>query len=127
MSEFRKPTLESVINRIITLSKEDPDFNYRSQGFGGCSYLGRSTDEPTEGRPCIVGQALQDSGVPRDRLGLFEDDHASQVLHSLTSFRHIKDFQLMMDFADSVQEQQDNGIPWGQAVNSTIHLLPDTQ
>ena len=113
-------TTKDVLNEVIRLSQEDPDFVYTAQpgreGAISCGYAGLAPGT-TEGRSCIVGQALQNLGVPKDELIHLVTD-ASAVLREL----HIEDDDNLdvLRTLNEVQENQDMGLSWGESVRYTL-------
>lgn len=109
-------TGKKVVKRVREIAKENPDFIYTDQGANDseCSYLGRSMSEPNVGQGCIVGQALLDLGVTREEMveAEIEGVPGYEVLEYLgieSKFKH-------NIFLDYVQESQDDGETWKEAV-----------
>lgn len=117
-------TVHKVLKEAIRVAKSDPDFVYAEQegrpegqfcGYGG---WGIGT---TEGRPCIIGQALINLGADREELSghwntvtqnaedFFEgfDDDNDADWHSLGILRRL-------------QSKQDHGLSWGEALAETF-------
>lgn len=119
-------TVTDVVNRIIVLSQEDPDFVYTTQlgtditdplHSPSCSYLGASLTTPNTGRPCIVGQALQDLGVSREDLAEYEMEAGRDVVKGLLDDHSNPSSEYT--FIGLTQQIQDDGHPWGTAVNES--------
>lgn len=109
-------TGKKVVKRVREIAKENPDFIYTDQGANDseCSYLGRSIDEPDIGQGCIVGQALMDLGITREEMveAEIEGVRGYEVLEYLgieSKFKH-------NIFLDYVQESQDTGASWSEAI-----------
>lgn len=69
---------------------------------------------------CIVGHVLHKAGVPLETLTEHETRPAGFVLRSL------EDFDLdhnTLRLLDDVQERQDRGVPWGEAVQQALAEL----
>lgn len=101
---------EKVAEEVRRLAESDPDFDYRAQrddsDDGMPSYLGRAIDD-LEGRPCIIGQALQNLGVPESALQRVEGLSAGDFFDC--KLPEVK-------WMEWVQEGQDTGQTWGVAV-----------
>lgn len=116
-------TAKDVLNEVIRLSDEDPDFIYTTQPGRenplSCGYAGRETGT-TEGRSCIVGQALQNLGVPKDEL-VDLIDHAGKVITTHLNI-HAKDRydSYYLNKLTDIQLHQDNGVSWGDSVRKVI-------
>lgn len=115
-------TAMDVLNEVVRLSEEDPDFVYTTQpgreGFISCGYAGLAPGT-TEGRSCIVGQALQNLGVPKDEL-CHLISRASAVLEGDL---HIENDDRLDAFKiiDDVQSHQDIGHSWSESVRRAIY------
>jgi len=113
-------TGKKVTKQVRKIAKKNPDFVYTNQGVddiyedGGCSYFGRSYDDPETGQGCIVGQALQELGITKEEMrdAVIEGLSASEALNVLgISSKTKHDI-----FLDIVQTRQDNGDTWKKAV-----------
>lgn len=131
MTTYDTITAEDVFSRIQDLAKDNPDFVYQDQEIPGslledresgigCSYLGAHISMPGIGRPCIVGQALQDLGVPQEDLKNYEDYSAHRTMRGLGISGGLDTFVTI----DNIQEKQDQGTSWGVAVYG--HTNTDT-
>lgn len=115
-------TGEKIAKQVRKIAKERPDFVYTDQVTygvrvdGRCSYLGRSVAEPNIGQGCIVGQALQDLGVTREEMVKADIEclSASEVIEKFGISSNDK----YLRFLDTVQESQDTGYSWEQAVKN---------
>lgn len=119
--------LESLAEQMRELAQDNPDFIYtRQPGYTGqCSYLGASIKNPGVGQACIVGQALQNLGVPTEILKRNESQSAEALLYNFfyTDFPGYIDNQhyagldyTLMSQISVVQEDQDSGLPWSEAI-----------
>lgn len=123
-------TIEDVLNEVIRLSEEDPDFVYTTQPGRGdstpCGYTGMYPGT-CYGRSCIVGQALQNLGVPKDDL-IDLSDCASEVLTDYLNI-HAKyhDDADRLIYLNNIQSNQDQGMPWGESVTEVIKTKPKEQ
>lgn len=107
-------TSQQVRDEVIRLGNEDPDFIYTNQdGHNSrrtCGYAGFNVGT-YEGRACIVGQALQNLGVPERQL-MDRSEGADTVVQELAKSSTDED----LVFLSTVQEAQDSGQPWGEAI-----------
>jgi len=72
---------------------------------GSCRYV-------RDGKPdCLIGRALARIGVSVERLADNEGTGAYEVMDSLGGFSHV-----VMKAAESAQDVQDGGAPWGYAL-----------
>jgi hypothetical protein len=116
-------TVSDVINQVRLLANQNPDFVYRPSyertGHEGCSYVTGS-----EGKGCIVGQALANLGVERSVLASVEGEHAVGALVAVGIVRSEDPHHASRGDAWSpeekwlmaVQRQQDDSKPWSEAV-----------
>lgn len=100
-----------LVSAVRALAAENPDKVYESPD-EGCYYI-HETDCGLVGG-CIVGQAAIKVGVPVEVLRGFDKrgDHAG-VAHTFTEFQLSASVLSWLTF---VQESQDHGVPWGEAV-----------
>lgn len=126
-------TAKDVLNEVVRLSEEDPDFVYTTQpgreGGENCGYAGLTLGT-TEGRSCIIGQALQNLGVSKNRL-CHMSGTASRVVKDLL---HIEDEGNtdILRLLDRVQLNQDAGLRWrtsvieaSREVEGVLHIEDD--
>ncbi len=113
-------TVDDVVNEVRSIATERPEFIYLEQPLENeetrsttCSYLsaGLYTDE---GEGCIVGQALSKLGITDDELRRVENAGAADALIAVgvKGARDLRGFHWL----NSVQSQQDIGMPWGDAI-----------
>ena len=113
-------TMQDVVSEVRKLAQERPDFNYikqaaRGANDSGCSYTGASQTFPNEGEGCIVGQALQRLGVPRERLLLHEGAAGGHVAARLAEVEgDVRSPEYY--WLDHAQSAQDMGFTWSGAV-----------
>lgn len=118
-------TVADVVAKVRELAAANPTFEYRSHerqvalpASPTCSYL------PDEWNPlgCIVGAALRSLGVPEDVLRSHEGLGAGPMLSALFGDRvdHVVD-----DWFTVLQQAQDTGHPWGEAVATADEYLHD--
>ena len=110
-------TADDVVAQVKALAAERPHYVYPGADYPrGCSYVDDVAGSH-QGQGCLIGQALQRLGVPRDwlREHADEDDglRASAVLRALgvpgrTGYAS--------SFLDAAQTRQDHGEPWGRCV-----------
>lgn len=117
-------TLGDVANEVRRLADEAPTFVYHvapeadesgEEFIGGCSYLTGS-----EGKGCIVGQALVNLGVSTEFLAEAEGEHALRVLHRLGLVESDSQFEAEQSvealWVLEVQSNQDLHRAWADAV-----------
>ncbi|AOZ63612.1 hypothetical protein SEA_WEASELS2_22 [Rhodococcus phage Weasels2] len=105
---------------ITRLATKYPDFNYkRDSGVEGlncgvpCLYVfdGRAS--------CIVGQALNNLGVPLEVLSKYENWTSTKIIQEILQLSD-KDLDFHMNtlvWIDRVQVRQDSGNTWSDAIN----------
>lgn len=137
-------TSAEVVQEVRKIAEQSPDFIYGAQLNSGvdCSYVGSITcaeykyvhpDQKSKPEsviieeyyeklangelesPCIVGQSLQNLGVSQDMLLHFEGQTADTVVEYFADESTSNDLQWLYD----VQNKQDNGSSWGEAVKAT--------
>lgn len=118
-------TLDQFKEQVLKLAEENPDFVYLDQGFEdviGCSYLGASLEDHTEGVGCIMGQAMTALGVSDDDLYAWEGLPIGTILNKPGLFSDVKDcsFERKTLFFERVQSSQDMGVAWGLAVQEGL-------
>lgn len=69
---------------------------------------------------CIVGHVLHAAGVPLDNLGRYEGDDATVAIRTLIDDETIASDLTVGRLLRAVQDRQDSGIPWGQAVQQAL-------
>lgn len=113
-------TAREVLNEVLELARNRPDFVYLDQpdtirddvGFASCSYIGAAGQRGREvGEGCIVGQALQNLGVSTAALSLMEGQGAAFVVQRLACAHD----EESLDRLRHIQAHQDGGMPWGMA------------
>ena len=110
-------TMEDLRREVLSIADERPDFVYTAQKERGdavaCSYTGARFGS-TEGEACIFGQALTRLGVPQE--ALMDSDAAISPLLSDDLGFEWSDIRQVYDPFIAVQQSQDDGEPWGKAV-----------
>lgn len=113
-------TATQVIEEVRRLAEEQPDFVYSDQegaGGGECSYFGCSAGD-SSGQACIVGQGLASLNVDMSDLKRKEDTgHGMAIATALEG--GVVDIPYTEEEAKwlgDVQNHQDGGKPWAQAV-----------
>lgn len=125
-------TAADLATEVRRLAEESPDFVYMPidrvpEGdeaepdlwYGGCSYVNGS-----EGKGCIVGQALANLGVPVEVLRNHEGNNAAGVMQNLgltpmpegMRYKPESDYTPEERFCTLVQRGQDQEEPWGTAL-----------
>lgn len=120
-SETADITAEQVWEEIEKLAAESPDYVYpraerpldlpEDDPWLTCRYVHHAEDGSKTGG-CIVGQALIRLGVPVERLEKLEGRPASLVLSALSIDRT----NARAEMVQIVQQKQDQGATWGEAV-----------
>ena len=113
-----KITLEQVKAEVIKLGQEQPDFIYNPaydplEFSISCFYTEGAKDGP-ECNGCIFGQALQNLGVPLEKL------ETTQTIEFLLSDLGIAVTTEESHHLRKVQEQQDTGKTWGEAIKPLL-------
>lgn len=129
-------TVEDIVTEVRRLAAAEPHFVYGDQpGAPGphedCGYAG-CRPYTTEGRPCIVGQALINLGV--DREALADKVMPASALAIWLAERGYLDHQggypttttgrRPWQWLDCVQGQQDQRYSWGKAVRDADRRVP---
>lgn len=116
-----KITYEDVLTEVIKVGEAEPDFVYTDQpdvNYGGaCHYLYGNAEG--EGRGCIVGQALLNLGIPKERIESFREDYADVFLPNvlgIDSPGEGSEEYTTLKTITHIQFAQDDGKPWGEAV-----------
>ena len=103
-------TSADVVAQVRALAQERPDYVYQ-RPLGNpeteCSYL-----TGADGQGCIMGQALTRLGVSIEALSTIEGENVMAALPRLAVRTTPSDGWWLR----AVQEQQDHGSTWGQAV-----------
>ena len=98
--------IDLVNDQLKALAQEKPDFTYCEKGnVMGCFYDRGPNDEEPSDNACIFGQAFQRLGIPRSTLDGEHGDRA--IVHKFV--RSHKSWVW-------VQEKQDRGQPWKEAI-----------
>lgn len=116
-----KITYEDVLAEVIKVGEAEPDFVYTDQPGvhydGACHYL--YGNDKSEGRGCIVGQALLNLGIPKDRIESFREEYADVFLPNVlgidSPWEGSEEYTALKTITH-IQFAQDNGEPWGEAV-----------
>lgn len=130
-------TAQKILDDAIAIGKENPDFDYlawASEVFNTsrCEYffVGEQSDDITPG--CIFGHAFAANGIgPTDireaiqaygnSTGHYHVDKIDAVmegLHIINKLENVDDD--VNTVASIIQEQQDVGVVWGQAVEKRL-------
>ena len=118
-----KITPKDVLAEVIKVGEAEPDFVYTEQPDvnydGTCHYL-YGNDEG-EGRGCIVGQALLNLGIPKERIESFREDYADVFLPNVLGLTEpdagSSEYVTLRNLT-YIQYAQDDGTPWGEAVKA---------
>lgn len=110
MTDFKE--IEAEVRRI---AQESPQFAYeRHTGVRWCMYIFNGEGD------CIFGRALINVGVPLEELACCESQPIAGVLRDL----NIPTTPRERDWAGAVQEWQDKGAAWGEAVTYADERYP---
>jgi hypothetical protein len=94
------------------LAKQTPDFVYTPERPGGsCSYVGGGDSNYPEQRGCIIGQAARQVGV---EIPPGCDSDPIQEIAEEYRRKYPRSFEKLC----VIQELQDNGFAWGQALST---------
>lgn len=112
------PTLKEILDKIFEVGKANPDFIYKNQPeYDGmqCYYIGANAEG--EGEPCIVGKALMELGVSKEKLSSFGNEEAAEYLPDLLGITEVSDndFRILRTI-QVIQDRQDDNVPWGRAI-----------
>ena len=118
-------TPQDIVREIRTLAQERPDYVYEGVGdTSTCSYVTGADGGPG----CLVGQALQRLGVPRETLAEVEGDidlnGGLGVRRLLTALLGPVHLQRAVSWIERVQDAQDSGSRWHDAVASADVEVP---
>lgn len=118
---------EELKQEVFKVAAERTEFVYADQpgvDTQQCSYVA-TTIGGTEGEGCIVGQALERLGVPKDALREWESARVEDGLNTGV-YALLMDIELVEVSGDDdrevsselgrIQGRQDRGQPWGLAV-----------
>lgn len=94
--------------------KTNPDLNNFTNPVT-CQYI----DDTTYKGSCLFGQALVNLGFAPSTLTKYEGDSIWQVTHSLLGYTEPNTTEReIVDRLSAIQDAQDNGAPWGAAINA---------
>ena len=97
---------------VLKVAQEQPEHVYERGEVGKCNY-------ERNGQPsCIVGHAMHRLGVSTFDLREFDaaEDSAIGDIIMMNPDMFDKDDKLGMELVIEAQDNQDQGVPWGQAV-----------
>ena len=112
VSKDREPvgslTAKDIENEVRKIAAADPYYIYDDfdEDEGYCRYINNG-----EGS-CIVGKALVNLDIDPETIIRLEGNPASEVVAELLGPGE----QASLEWLDTVQCEQDNGTPWGEAV-----------
>ena len=115
-------TAADVVAQVRALAAERPDYVYPgADNPRGCSYVDDDLGSG-KGQGCLIGQALQRLGVPRDWLREHGDwspgDNGGVTASVLLSHLEVAEDYTASRFLNTVQMHQDGGEPWRLAVEA---------
>lgn len=93
------------------------DFVYeKPDGSNQCMYV------HSDGPGCIVGYVLHAAGVSLEALSEHEGTYASNLIYYLLGEEIIDSADReATGLLDDIQDRQDAGVPWGDAVGRSLH------
>lgn len=116
-------TPQDVLAEVIKIGEAEPDFVYTDQPgveYGGsCHYLYGNAEG--KGRGCIVGQALLNLNIPKERIESFREDYADVFLPNVLGINSPgegSEEYTTLKTITHIQYAQDDGEPWGEAVKA---------
>lgn len=102
-------------NEVVKVSRKHPERVYDKGSFGTCSYQ-------RDGKPsCIVGNALNRLGVPIEDLQEFDTELGDTSIGNIAStYEELFeiDSEAALECLTSAQNNQDQKVPWGEAVKA---------
>lgn len=118
------PTYENFVNALKHVVSGYEDYKYSADlAAGGCVYQTR------DGYPsCLIGYALHHMGYSLDGLDDYADDPDDYIdglgcAFSLSALVVLRDLDFSDDaarLAQSIQDDQDSGLPWGECLQNSI-------
>lgn len=129
--------LELTLTKAMSLVDEaiaerGEDFVYKKQPGMDCKYVHEGVvwddeaetyvdDESVSEPGCLVGLALHKAGIPLVKMQAAEGSDAAGLLNSLEQRGYITFTTEAADFLDAVQENQDSGYAWGEALSLVVN------
>lgn len=112
-------TAVDLMQQVRCLANEKPSFVYSEQedydvGWG-CSYVAARIGSP-KGVGCIMGQALMALGIARHTLAAWEQEAIASNVAALLDHLGVPTTGEQSAWLLDVQESQDQGLSWGEAV-----------
>lgn len=104
------------------VEENGPDYVYDSGP--GCDYVRTdwdANDNPIYAPSCIVGHAFYYLGVPIEQIVVLDHQAHGGIAHVAHNLPELLGVELTREAEDvfaTAQDKQDNGIPWGEAVES---------
>lgn len=123
---MKKVTIDDVVSTVKELAKKYPNARYclpKGSGSGGCENVRGIVENGPPEEGCIIGQSLRILGVPED---LIDGEYGVEESLDLCSI-HYESFgeMLPITFLIEVQENQDTGDTWGDAVEKATEAVED--
>jgi len=122
-----KPLID-LIDAIRKLAANYPDAVYANGTMGACSYSQGAVTNGPERTGCIVGQAAALIGVSNQEIEHGGETGYGEFLDTLAKNKWLdtdsKSIGDQYDWIGRVQERQDSGVEWGEAVKSADHHNP---
>ena len=108
--------VSEVAKEVRRLADTFPNFQYVPPG-PSCKYLEEKDGEKVGS--CIVGQALVNLGLDKDELSKYEGESGYMVLSETCEV----DGMNQLEWVDTVQDHQDYGRVWGEAIKAADYEI----
>ena len=115
--KLTRERIESVLNDIV---KDNEDFVYSGPDSMTCYYT-----HPDGSVGCIFGRAFDVLGLNRPAWGT--DENTFGIAATLQALGVVVDEPKTVDFMYHVQELQDTGLAWGEAVKEAKELVDGSE
>ena len=115
---YDTPNPSEIWTEMVKVANADPDFVYKSQGGMTCGYAGMDGGY-SDGRGCLVGQALANLGYTTEELLELDEVGAANYVLRMFGF----DPNGFISFAIArAQGEQDRGSSWAEAIDKARDL-----
>jgi len=125
---YSKPavTPEEIVKALgEAVAEKGADFVYQPEDFAGfCNYV-HGADGPRPVPGCIVGNVLHRLGVPLGELANYERRDAYSVANALIEIQAPDGGRSIREKLSLIQVEQDDSMPWGEAVAFAGVELPE--
>lgn len=133
MTNLENVTPTEALDTLRAVVSGHEDYVYAApahqvQPGASCFYVHHNTETGEKSPGCVVGHVLNRLGVSLDTLMGYEGTRADQVIQDLTR----EDLQptprphvtYLRRLLDQAQQCQDNGAPWGDALERASKVVP---